>query len=69
MLYEFIQKKGKNISYAKYSPVMDVILENFKETRTVRKLKGYLFIQNVSFSYAMELMYKSGLSYSVRTKF
>ena len=61
----FIQKKNKGIVYAQYDERLKFIYDNRKRHHCVKLLGGYIFIKNVSFSCATELLRNNNIPFKI----
>jgi len=58
----------KNISFFKYDKSANKAIENFKCVGTVKILKGFVFIQKVSFPFFLDLLMREVKQIKIITK-
>lgn len=59
--------KKKNLYFCKYDPLLDKAINNFKEARTVKVIKGVCYIYFTSLGYFTEILCNNNVKYSVIT--
>lgn len=60
-------KRNKNIFFCNYSPALDEAINNFKEAKTIKVIKGICYIQHISLGYFTEILSRNKVNFSVIT--
>jgi len=64
----FNQRGRSNLTYAKFSPELQFLLDNWRGTGQVRLFKGHLFITDTASHFAMQLMIRSRIPFRIVTE-